>query len=450
QVGTAAVERLIGDPRRTVFGAKRFIGREYDSPAVQKMLSRFPYRVVPGGLGRVAVRINGKAVNLTTIAARILQQLKRAVSEQLGVNVTRAVITVPAFYNDNQRQAVVVAGRLAGLQVERIINEPTAAAIAYGLHHSRPRKLVVYDLGGGTFDVSIMEVKNDALTVKATAGDTFLGGEDFDDVIVHHVYEEFRRRHGVALSGNAAERARIKKIAETAKCRLSTHDRAMVTVRDALLVDGSRKRIEIELERETVEKLVAPLIKRTLKITEMALMQAKLPRSQIKDVILVGGQTRMPAVRRAVQSHFKVTPRTDINPDEVVAIGAGLLAGMKDGGHRQFQDVLSMSIGIAAGGKFKPLIPRNTPVPHLKSIVIHVPRERMKTFALQFYQGESSELIRNELLGSLPVDALDVGTSDPVPVQIDLSLSADCLLSVSLTNQTSGQSVNVLLNTRDH
>lgn len=445
-VGKAAVSRMDTDPRRTVFGAKRFIGREYDSPQVREMLSRFPYRIVRGGLGQVAVDINGKAVNLTSISARILQQLRRAVSHKTGRNISRAIITVPAFYNDNQRQAVVVAGKLAGLQVERVINEPTAAAIAYGLHSARPRKFIVYDLGGGTFDVSVMSTRPDALVVRATAGDTFLGGEDFDNAIADWVATQFYESSGMMLSNNATARARVKRAAELAKRRLSTHHKAMVVVRDALTADGQTVRIETELDRVTVAALVHPLILRTIKITDMTLQEAGFKRSDIEDVILVGGQTRMPAVYEAVKHYFGRAPRVDIDPDQVVAMGAGMLAGMPANAGQQFRDVLPMTIGLAQGQKFRPILPKNTQVPARKQIVLKVPEDRFRGFTLRLYQGESPQLHRNEFLGEVKLDSVNSGGVNPVPMQVDLSLSEDCLLNVSLTNQATRESVQVLLN----
>jgi molecular chaperone DnaK len=448
-VGLAALEGIASNPRQTIFGAKRFIGRTYDSPVVQSMLTRFPYKVVPGPGGRVAVEINGRSVALTAISAKILSTIRRRGERQLGRTLQRAVITVPAYYNENQRDAVVQAGRLAGLTVERILNEPTAAAIAYGLSRSQPRRLLVYDLGGGTFDVSVMSVQRDALQVLSTAGDTFLGGEDFDAAIVKWLVAEFAKKSGKPLSQNHAGLAVIKQAAEQAKRRLSTNEKTMVVVREVMLADRSTTRLELELSRPTLESLVEPLVTRTLKICDMALHEARLEASQLGDVILVGGQTLMPCVRQRVREHFKIAPRCDLNPDEVVALGAGLLASFGKSESAKFRDVLSMSIGVAVAGRFKPLVARNTPVPCNKSFTIQVPKEKLATYALEVWQGDSATLRENEHLGTLNVDAVGPGPDDPVPLRVDFVLSPDCRLKVRVTNVRTEESQEVLLSTRD-
>lgn len=448
-VGTKAQDGLPRNPRRTIFGAKRFIGRTYDSAAVQSMLGRFPYKVVPGSEGRVAIDINGRPVNLTTISAKILQAMRERTEKELARSVSRAVITVPAYYNDNQRNAVVTAGRLAGLTVERILNEPTAAAIAYGLLRSKPRRLLVYDLGGGTFDVSVMSVHHDHLQVLATAGDTFLGGEDFDDTLVKYAYEVYFAKNKKPLSQSPSTMAVIKAAAEAAKRRLSSKDTVMLSVREAQQADGTPIRLEIEVSRAEFEKRIEPYVSRTLKICDMALREAQLEVGGLGDVILVGGQTRMPYVQERVKQHFKLTPRCDLNPDEVVALGAGMLAHLPKGDGDAFKDVLSMSIGVAVGGRFKPLLNRNAQLPCSKQVKMNVPRSEWSTYALDVWQGDSPELHKNEHLGTLKVDAVEPGPQNPVPVQVDFYLTADCLLKVRVTNVQTQESQSVVLTTRD-
>jgi len=453
RIGHRALDGMTRNTRRTVFGAKRFIGRQYDSPAVHQMLSRFPYKVVPGPNGRVAVEINGRPVNLATVSSKVLHHIRDAASKVLGQPVNRAIITVPAFYNENQRDAVVQAGRLAGFTVERIINEPTAAAVAYGLMHAKPRRLIVYDLGGGTFDVSVMSVHKDALQVRSTAGDTFLGGEDFDNVIVDFVlaeHERTRKKKDAQLSTNFAARALIKAAAEQAKIRLSTRETTTVVVREAIMRDGSTGRLEVDLSREQLEKVVSPLINRTLKICDMALREAQLKIDDIADVILVGGMTRMPIVQASVEKHFNLKPRNDLNPDEVVALGACMLANLPPGSADKLQDVLSMTIGIGVEGRrFKPLIPRNSPLPTVKSFNLKLPRSQIASYKIEFWQGEDQELHKNEFLGALSADVLDPGMADPVPLKVEIGLTADCLLKVRLTNLATKEAQHVILETRD-
>ncbi len=448
-LGQAALDALPVNPRGTIFGAKRFIGRVYESAEVQTMVSRFPYKIVSGPGGKVAVDINTRPLALTAISARILRYIRNRTEQQLNRSVAHAIITVPAYYNDNQRDAVVQAGKLAGLEVVRILNEPTAAAIAYGLHRTQPRKLIVYDLGGGTFDVSVMAVSHEALQVLATAGDTFLGGEDFDTVIVQYVMATFTAKTKKQLSQNAAAIAIIKSAVEQAKRRLSTHEKTMVSLRSVLLVDRTQAKLEVELTRERVEALVEPLVSRSIKICEMALKEARLTARDIGDVILVGGQSRMPYVQQRVRDYFKISPRSDINPDEAVALGAGLLGAFSPQAKETLKDVLSMSIGVAVGSRMKPIIERNTPVPCKRTIDITVSQEQFPTYAINVWQGDAPELNRNEHLGAFKVDCVAPGKPDPVPLRIEFSLTADCLLRVKVTHKTTEQSEQVVLGTRD-
>ena len=447
KVGAQALAGLEANPRRTVFGAKRFIGRTYDSPVVHSMLSRFPYKIVPGPQRRVAVEINGSAIELAQVSAEILKAIREKSSAHLGQQVKRAVVTVPAYYNDNQRAAVVHAGRLAGLTVERVLNEPTAAAIAYGLTSEKPAKVLVYDLGGGTFDVSIMDVRPKVLQVIATAGDTFLGGEDFDNAIAEHVHQKHQQQTGKQLSRNSAAMSLVKEAARKAKQRLSVHEKAMVTVRNALQTDGNHGRIEVELTRPEINALVAPLVARTLRICDAALAEAGLVAAQLDDVILVGGQTHMPLVRDGVEQHFKRRPRCEINPDQVVALGAGLLPTLPDS--TQFKDVLSMSIGVAHRGKLHPILKRNESVPCSRNFIVKVPRAQFATHKIEVWQGDEPELHQNEHLGTLSINAVEPGPNDPVPLEVRFALTEDCLLEISIRNVDTGEHRQVLLITQD-
>jgi molecular chaperone DnaK len=449
-LGQAALSALPVNPKGTIFGAKRFIGRVYESSEVQTMVSRFPYKIVPGANNRVAVEINGRPLALTAVSARILAYIRAHAEQQIGKPIQHAIITVPAYYNDNQRDAVVQAGKLSGLNVLRVLNEPTSAAIAYGLHRTQPRKLIVYDLGGGTFDVSVMQVDHNSLQVLATAGDTFLGGEDFDNALVKQVVDAFQAKTRKTLSQNSAAMATIKASVEQAKRRLSTHDKTMVSVRTVTLADRTQTKLEIELTRQRVEQLVEPFVTRTLKICEMVLKEARLTPKDIGDVILVGGQSRMPYVQQRVRDFFKIAPRCDINPDEAVALGAGLLGSLRNDTTVTLKDVLSMSIGVAVGGRMKPIIARNTPVPVKKSIDIVVSKEQFPRYSVDVWQGDAPELHRNEHLGQFKVDCVDPGKEDPVPLRIEFILTPDCLLRVRVTHRKTEQSEQVVFTTRDN
>lgn len=442
-------ERMRDDaPQNTIYGAKRFIGRLYDSPAVQRMLSRFPYRLVPGAGQKTAVEVQSRRLSLTAISARVLRRVKAMALKHWKTPIDKAIITVPAYYNDAQRQAVVDAGRLAGLEVLRILNEPTAAAIAYGLTRAKPRRLVVYDLGGGTFDVSIMSVHKDSLVVRATAGDTFLGGEDFDHAIVTRIYEYYQKEKEIRLSTNMVARHRIKVAAERAKRALTDRNTAMVTVRAVPTIGGEPVRIEYELTRKELESLCKPLVNRSLKITAMALREAGLNRDDISDVILVGGQSRMPYIRQQVRTAFKREPRMDLDPDEVVAMGAAALATL-DPATNAFTDVLSMGIGFVLRGEYTEIFARNTELPAKSKHEFKIPATQFERFSLEVYQGDNPELVHKEHLGTITTGTLTAGKAGILRVRVDFALNEECLLGIRLTNVETMETERVILHPRD-
>jgi molecular chaperone DnaK len=448
RVGKYAMAGLRRIPERTIFGAKRFIGRDYKSAEVQSMRTRYPYNIVAGAKGRCAVEIDGRRIDLAAVSAKILEEIRIEAEKRLGQKVERAIITVPAYYNQNQRFAVTQAGRLAGLQVERVLNEPTAAAIAYGLSYDTSKRILVYDLGGGTFDVSVMSVEKDKLAVLATAGDTFLGGEDFDDRIVNYAIGMFEKANPrKKLSRAKGALALLKEAAEQVKKRLSTKERTIFTVRDAVLEGGGSTRVECELDRAQLIAQVTDLVERTLAITDMALAEAGLARDSLDDVLLVGGQTVMPYVRERVAQHLGITPRADLPPHEVVAMGAGTLAYLRrTRSSRRFLDVLSMSIGVEIpGGRMKAVLAQNTKVPCERSFKVTVPAARFADFALEVYQGEAERVAQNEHLGAIPLAGFDPGDHDPVPLAFDFALSADCMLRVIVRNLATEQSVEAIL-----
>ncbi len=448
-VGHAALHGILDSPRSTIYGAKRFIGRPFDSLPVQRMLNKFPYRLIAGRNGKVAVDIEGDAVSLANISGRVLKAVRDKVNAKLGTNISRAVITVPAYYSDNQRQAVVNAARLAGLSVDRILNEPTAAAIAYGVVRAHDRTLLVYDLGGGTFDVSVMKIHRGDLRVLSTAGDTFLGGDDFDNAIVDYVYEIFHHQTDKRLSQNFNARARLKRVAEQAKVRLSDRQSTMFSLREIDLFGGGTTRLEIELRRKDIERLMRPFILRSLRCCAQAMKEAGVKKTDLAEILLVGGQTRMPLVRRLVTEYFAREVRSELNPDEAVALGAGILAYLPKESGIVFQDVLPMTIGLGLHGTFRPLIARNTALPTLKQVEFNVEQKDFDHFQLELWQGDNPELHRNELLGSMPANAVEPGSSDPVPLRADFSLSPDGILRVTLNNLATGETQHVLLNTQD-
>jgi molecular chaperone DnaK len=314
---------------------------------------------------------------------------------------------------------------------------------------SHERTILVYDLGGGTFDVAVMAVERGRLRVLASAGDTFLGGDDFDAAIVDRIRQRFAREYHKHLSQDPQTVALLKARAESAKKRLSSCHTTMFTARQVRLIGGAKERIELEISRAEVEEAVCELVTRTLAITTQATQEARVKPSQIADVLLVGGQTRMPFVRYAVARHFGIEPRSDLNPDEVVAFGAGLFAHLPRGKTSAFQDVLAMSIGIGVGQRFQPLLKRNTPVPCSSALTFKVPRSAFAQASIALWQGDEPELYRNEKLGMLRVDVMDPGDVDPVPLRVDLALSPDCLLRLTMQNLATGEMRHVLLNTRD-
>ncbi len=451
-VGRAALDGLYHNPNGTIFASKRFIGRSYDHPDVHRLLSRYPYKVVPGAGRKVAVEVNGRAMSLTSVSAKILAHVKKQAEAALKLPIAKAIITVPAYYNQNQRDAVVQAGRLAGLTVERIINEPTAAAIAYGFMSDGKGQgtVLVYDLGGGTFDVSVVGVSPGNLKIMSTAGDTFLGGEDFDHAIVEHVRTQFEEESGQRVSRNHAATALLTAAAEAAKVRLSEHEQSMVVVRELLMADGSTQRLEVLLTRTVLEDLVAPLVQRTLDICDMALGEVGLFAQAVDEVILVGGQIRMPYIQKRVERHFGREARSDIPPDEVVALGAGLLThlnSMPDG--PGLEDALSMSIGTAGDDDtFERVFPRNSTLPASQSLRLKVSAKDLSHKKVKVYQGEHSLCSRNAYLGEIALSEV-TGGGDIVVVRIDFTLSPDCLLKVQLTNVANDKTVDVLLDTAD-
>ena len=426
-VGGSAKDQMITNPKNTIWGAKRLIGRKYNSRLVQELRQYYPYDIVEGPDGEAAVNLGGKTYTLPQISSFVLSQVKTIAEQFLGGKVDAAVISVPAYYNDNQRNAVKEAGRLAGFEVKRIVNEPTAAALAYGFNRGLDQKILVYDLGGGTFDVSVLHVSGNVFEVLATGGDTFLGGVDFDNRIIDYVLESFRQETKNDLSQNTVAMQRIKNASEAAKIDLTLIPNVMI---ELPFVDEKKGRpvdLRIPLTRDQLNGLTEDLVDRTFAICDQVLAEKGIDRQSIAEVILVGGQSRMPLVQQKIQQHFGKPARKGVHPDECVALGAALLGdslGSIDA--VTLLDALSMPIGFALpSGRFKTIVEKNALIPLVKSFRLPAPKDPGAPFIeLDIFQGESELVENNEYLGTLKVPASSAGR------KIDFRLTEECLLQV--------------------
>ncbi|MGZ3457188.1 MAG: TIGR02266 family protein [Archangium sp.] len=452
-VGHPAKGQMLTNPRQTVYGAKRLVGRPYESPLVREIKDRFAYEIAPGDNGEAAVRLGDRIYTLQQISALILREVKEVAQNQLGQPVSRAVITVPAYYNDNQRQAVREAGRLAGLHVERILNEPTAAALAYGFGRKLTQRVLVYDLGGGTFDASVLELNDTVYEVVSTGGDTFLGGIDFDNAIVEYLLEQFHQGTGLTFQGDRVAMQRIQDAAERAKCALSERSEVRVHVAFLTMIDGNPVDLDVPLTREKLVELTEALVDRTLHVCADVLDAKGLTPKDIDEIILVGGQSRFPLVHEKISWFFGKAPAKNVHPDEAVALGAALLAQSIDSGQIDgvvLVDVLPMSIGVGLpGGRFKPALERNMPLPATKSYQLSTSRDDQPEMELIILQGDSERAVENEYLGTLKLSGLPPGPRGSVKVSVIFEVNNECILQVTAREQTSGLEVMSLFTTRD-
>ena len=447
-VGLVAKRQAITNPQNTIFSIKRFMGRKYNE--IGNDSSRVPYELKSDKDGDVAVNIDGKDYSPPEISAMVLRKMKETAETYLGEEVTKAVITVPAYFNDSQRQATADAGKIAGLEVERIINEPTAASLAYGLQSEGDKKIAVYDLGGGTFDISILEIGDGVFEVKSTNGDTHLGGDDFDQAVIDWMAQEFLGSQGIDLRNDQMALQRLKEAAETAKCELSSTLQTDINL-PFITVDASGpKHLNLTLTRAKLEQITDNLVERSLEPCRQALTDAEMQPSEIDEVILVGGQTRMPKVQEAVQQLFGKEPHKGVNPDEVVAIGAaiqgGVLAGDEEVKDILLLDVTPLSLGIETlGGMFTRLIDRNTTIPTKKSNIFTTAENNQTAVDVHVLQGEREQAVYNKTIGRFRLGDLPPAPRGMPQIEVTFDIDANGILNVSAKDTATGKEQKITI-----
>ncbi|MEX0650238.1 MAG: molecular chaperone DnaK [Candidatus Andersenbacteria bacterium] len=441
-VGTIAKRQSVVNPENTIFSAKRLIGRKFKDEQVQKAKDMLPYKIREGSDGGVEIQLGEKWMRPAEVSAMVLQKLKSDAESKLGHEITDAVITVPAYFDDSQRQATKDAGVIAGFNVKRIINEPTAAALAYGLDKKKDEKVVVFDLGGGTFDVSILEIGEDTIEVKGTHGDTYLGGDDFDQKIIDWMLSEFNKQEAIDLSGDQMALQRLKEAAERAKHELSSSNTTEINQPFITTGPSGPKHLVMTLTRAKLEELTADLVDRTLAVTKEALSEAKLSTSDIDEVVLVGGQTRMPKITEAVKALFNKEPHKGINPDEVVAGGAAIQGGIMAGDVKDvlLLDVTPLTLGLETlGGVRTALITKNTTVPTKKSQVFSTAADNQPQVEIHVLQGEREMASDNKSLGRFVLDGIPPAPRGVPQVEVTFDIDANGILHVSAKDKASGK-----------
>jgi molecular chaperone DnaK len=445
-VGQVAKRQAITNPENTVFSIKRFMGRRYDE--VQQEIKLVPYKVVKAPNGDVRVEIRGKQYSPPEISAMILRKLKEAAEAHLGEKVTQAVITVPAYFNDSQRQATKDAGKIAGLDVQRIINEPTAAALAYGLDKKKDEQIAVYDLGGGTFDISILEIGQGVFEVKATNGDTHLGGDDFDQRVIDWIADEFRKEHGIDLRKDRMALQRLKEAAEKAKIELSSTIQTEINLPFITADQTGPKHLVMALTRAKLEQLVDDLVQRTVEPCRQAIKDAGVSAGDIDEVVLVGGQTRMPKVQEVVKKLFGKDPHQGVNPDEVVAIGAAIQGGVLAGDVKDvvLLDVTPLSLGVETqGGAMTVLIPRNTTIPTRKSEIFSTATDNQTAVDVHVLQGERPLAKDNRTLGRFRLEGIPPAPRGVPQIEVAFDIDANGILNVSAQDKATGKQQQITI-----
>jgi molecular chaperone DnaK len=441
-VGMPAKRQAVTNPTNTVFAVKRLIGRRFDDPVVRKDVDMVPYKIVRADNGDAWVEVRGDKKAPSQISAAVLKKMKETAERHLGETVSKAVITVPAYFNDSQRQATKDAGKIAGLEVLRIINEPTAAALAYGLDKSKAQTIAVYDLGGGTFDISILEIGDGVFEVKATNGDTFLGGEDFDKRLIDYMADEFKKEQGIDLRNDRLALQRLKEAAEKAKIELSSTLQTEVNLPFITADASGPKHLTMKLSRAKLEMLVGDLIDRTVEPCRMALKDAGLSAGDIEEVILVGGMTRMPKVVETVKTFFGKEPHKGVNPDEVVAVGAAIQAAVLSGEVKDvlLLDVTPLSLGIETlGGVFTRLIDRNTTIPTKKSQVFSTAEDSQNAVTIRVFQGEREIAAQNKLLGQFDLVGIPPAPRGVPQIEVTFDIDANGIVNVSARDKGTGK-----------
>jgi len=441
-VGQPAKRQAVTNPENTIFAVKRLIGRRYDDPVTEKDKKLVPYHIVKGDNGDAWVEAGGKKQSPSQISAMILQKMKETAEAYLGEKVEKAVITVPAYFNDAQRQATKDAGKIAGLEVLRIINEPTAAALAYGLDKKEGKTIAVYDLGGGTFDISVLEIGDGVFEVKSTNGDTFLGGEDFDMRLVEYLAAEFKKEQGIDLKNDKLALQRLKEAAEKAKIELSSSAQTEINLPFITADASGPKHLTMKLTRAKFEQLVDDLVQRTIEPCKAALKDAGLKAGEIDEVVLVGGMTRMPKIQEIVKQFFGKEPHKGVNPDEVVALGAAIQAGVLQGDVKDvlLLDVTPLSLGIETlGGVFTRLIERNTTIPTKKSQVFSTAEDSQSAVTIRVFQGEREMAADNKMLGQFDLVGIPPAPRGVPQIEVTFDIDANGIVNVSAKDKGTGK-----------